>query len=215
MKLYGMVVSPYVARVTLAATLKGLTLPATPPPGGGLKSAEYLALNPLGKIPALEVDGRVIPESMVILDYLEDAHPQPALLPTAALDRAQARLLGRIVDLYVMNSGGAFFRNMNPATRNEQEVESGKAAFLKSLAHLEHFMGAGPYAVGDRLGYGDVAILPCLLMMQNIVAAFGITDMYAGHSRLTRWWQQMQVDPAISAFIADYRVAVTNFLNRR
>ncbi|MEY4357035.1 MAG: hypothetical protein RL469_361, partial [Pseudomonadota bacterium] len=35
------------------------------------------------------------------------------------------------------------------------------------------------------------------------------------HSRLTRWWQQMQVDPAISAFIADYRVAVTNFLNRR
>lgn len=215
MKLYGMVVSPYVARVTLAAKLKGLTLPATPPPGGGLKSAEYLSLNPLGKIPALEVDGRVIPESMVILDYLEDAHPQPALLPAAALDRAQARLLGRLVDLYVMNSGGAFFRNMNPAKRNEQEVEAGKEAFLKSLAHLEHFMGAGPYAVGDRVGYGDVAILPCLLMMQQIVAAFGISDMYAGLPRLSRWWQQMQTDASMSAFVAEYQVAVSNFLTRR
>lgn len=215
MKLYGMVVSPYVARVTLAAKLKGLTLPATPPPGGGLKSAEYLALNPLGKIPALEVDGRVIPESMVILDYLEDAHPQPALLPAAALDRAQARLLGRLVDLYVMNSGGAFFRNMNPAKRNEQEVEAGKEAFLKSLAHLEHFMGAGPYAVGDRVGYGDVAILPCLLMMQQIVAAFGISDMYAGLPRLSRWWQQLQTDASMSAFVAEYQVAVSNFLTRR
>lgn len=215
MKLYGMLVSPYVARVALAARLKGITLEPEAPPGGGLKSAEYVALNPMGKIPALEVNGRIIPESMVILDYLEDEHPSPSLLPNDAIDRAQARLLGRIVDLYVMPSGGAFFRNMNPASRNEQEVESGKESLLKSLANLEHFMGKGPYALGERLGYGDVAILPCLMMMQNIVARFGIDDMYAGRARLAQWWQQMQSDAATSAFMEEYRAAVNAFLARR
>lgn len=215
MKLYGMLVSPYVARVAFAARLKGIALATEPPPGGGLKSAEFMALNPMGKIPALEIDGKIIPESMVILDYLEDAHPEPALLPRDAVGRAQARLLGRIVDLYVMANGGVFFRNMNPANRNEHEVEAGKEAFLKSIGHVEHFMGAGPYALGDRLGYGDVAILPCLVMMQNIVAKFGITDMYAGRPKLMRWWQQMQTDAATSDFVAEYQTAVTNFLTRR
>ena len=55
MKLYGSLVSPYVARVAFAARLKGLTLiPELPP--GGIKSAEFLHLNPIGKMPAMEVD---------------------------------------------------------------------------------------------------------------------------------------------------------------
>src|SRR5512145_2766913 len=62
MKLYGGLASPYVARVVLFARLKGLALEPQMP-AGGLKSPEYLAKNPMGKMPALEVDGTVIPES--------------------------------------------------------------------------------------------------------------------------------------------------------
>ena len=215
MKLYGSLVSPYVARAVFAARLKGLSLEAQTPPGGGIKSPEFLALNPLGKMPALEDAGRVVPESMVILDFLEDAHPQPALLPAKPMDRAQARLLGRIVDLYIMNQLGVFFRNMNPASRNDTDIEAAKAALHKSIGQLEHFMGDGRYAVGEELGYGDVAIFPCLMMTQSVVANFGITDLYAGHKRLTRWWQQMQADPRTAAFVTEYQAAITAFRSRR
>jgi glutathione S-transferase len=215
MKLYGMLVSPYVARVVLAARAKGLALEPQPAPGGGIKSPEFLAINPMGKMPAFEDQGRCLAESMVILDYLEEAYPQQPLLPADPLDRAQARLLGRIVDLYVAAQLGAFFRNMNPAQRNEAEVEAGKKALAKALADLEHFMGAGPYALGDRLGYADCAILPNLLMAGGIVSGFGVTNLYEGLPKLGRWFQQMQVDALTAPFIKEYTAAMQAFLASR
>ena len=64
MKLYGGLASHYVARVVLFARLKGLALEPQIP-AGGFKSPEYLARNPMGKMPALEVDGTLIPESTI------------------------------------------------------------------------------------------------------------------------------------------------------
>ena len=58
MKLYGAIASPYVARVVMLARLKGIDLPLERAPGGGLRSDEYRAFNPIGRMPSLEVDGR-------------------------------------------------------------------------------------------------------------------------------------------------------------
>jgi len=214
MKLYGSVVSPYVARVAYAAQLKGIELPAEMPPGG-IKTPEFLRLNPLGKMPTLEVDGRGLAESMVILDYLEDAFPTPALLPAAPFDRAQARLLGRFVDLYVVTHGRTFFSNMNPATRKADEVAAAADAYRKSLGQLEHLMGPGPYALGDQLGYADVALLPCLQMMAIAAAACGVNDPYEGLPRLTGWWQHMQTDAVAATFFTQYHAAFSKFLASR
>lgn len=70
MKLYGSIASPYVARVVMYAKIKGIDLPAQETPGGSLKSPEYLKLNPIGKVPALEVNGQAFGESTIICDYL-------------------------------------------------------------------------------------------------------------------------------------------------
>lgn len=214
MKLYGSLVSPYVARVEFLARLKGLPLKAEMP-AGGIKTPEFLQLNPMGKMPTLEVDGRGIAESMVLMDYLEEAFPEKSFLPTAAQDRARARLLGRIFDLYVAPNGRAFFANMNPATRKAEEVAAGVASYLKSLSQIEHFMGAGPYAIGDKLGYADIALLPCLQMMGLIAGACGVSDPYAGTPRLARWWTQMQADPTTAGFIAEYEKAFKAFVASR
>ena len=80
MKLYGSLASPYVGRVVLFARLKGLALEPQMPEGG-IKSAEYLAKNPMGKMPVLELDGVAIPESEVICELLEDLHPGTGGLP--------------------------------------------------------------------------------------------------------------------------------------
>jgi glutathione S-transferase len=214
-KLYGSIISPFVARVVYAARLKGLTLEPESLPGGGLKSDEFLKLNPIGKMPTLHLGDSALAESMVILDYLEDAHPTPALLSAAPIERARERLLGRIVDLYVAPSSRGFFANMNPQKRNEEDVEAAKQSYLKGLAYIEHFLGDGKYAHGERLGYADCALLPCLQMMHIVATACGIADPYAGLPRLTRWWQQMQADPVSNAFIKEYAVAFEGFMKSR
>lgn len=215
MKLYGSLVSPYVARVVLGARYKGLALALEPPPGGGIKSPEYLAINPLGKMPTLEEGGRYLAESIVILEYLDEAHPEKPLLPRDAFDRARVRLLGRITDLYVMTQAAGFFRNMNPAQRNPAEVDAARQGLNKALADLEHFMGGGPYALGDQPTQADCAMLPCLLMMSGVVAAFGTTDLYADRPRLKAWFARMQQDAVAGPFIAEYNAAMQAFFASR
>lgn len=216
MKLYGSLVSPYVARAVLAARYKGIDLVPESPPGGGIKSAEYLALNPMGKMPALDVGGKCLAESMVIVEYLEDAHPQKPLLPRDAVERANARLLARIVDLYIAPQSGPFFRNMNPATRNEAEVEAGKKALAKALADLEHFVSAqGPWANGAAFSLADVAMLPSLLMTSGIAAGFGVTNLFEGLPKLGAWWKHCHADALTSAFAKEYLAAMQAFLASR
>ena len=216
MKLYGSLVSPYVARVVLAARAKGLDLAPEAPPGGGIKSPEYLALNPMGKMPVLEDGGKYLAESAVILEYLEETQPQKPLMPAAPLDRAQVRLIARMVDLYIATQSGPFFRNMNPATRNEAEVDGAKKALAKSLADLEHFASAGgPWLTGKSLTLADCTVLPSMLMTTGIVAGFGVKDLFEGLPKLSAWWQHVQSDPFTGPFCKEYLAAMQAFLASR
>ncbi len=125
------------------------------------------------------------------------------------------RLLARIIDLYVATQSGPFFRNMNPATRNEAEVEAGKKSLAKALADLEHFTSSGPYAVGAKMTLADVAMLPSLLMTSSIVAGFGVTNLFEGLPKLSAWWQTMQSDPLTGPFCKEYLAAMQAFLASR
>ena len=80
MKLYGALASPYAARVHMFAMLKGIDLPLESAPGG-MGSDEYKAINPTGKVPALDTGAGLIAESEIICEYLEEKYPEPALLP--------------------------------------------------------------------------------------------------------------------------------------
>ncbi|MBP2560275.1 maleylacetoacetate isomerase [Neorhizobium galegae] len=76
-------------RVRIALNLKAI--PYIYVPVGSLAPGEYRRLNPQGLLPALDIGGQIIPQSSAILDYLEETHPLPALLPKDPLLRAQAR----------------------------------------------------------------------------------------------------------------------------
>ena len=120
MELYGALASPYVARVILFARLKGIDLPPAEVPGGWSGSPEYKALSPIGKIPALNVDGQCIPESETICEYLEDTYPDTPGLPADAFGRAQSRTISRIVDLYMSPISSELARQVNPEKRGRR-----------------------------------------------------------------------------------------------
>ena len=93
MKIVGSYVSPYVRKVLACLTLKGLDYeidPITPFYGND----EFERLSPLRRIPVLVDNGLTLCDSSVICAYLDEAYPEPPLLPTAARDRARARSLG-------------------------------------------------------------------------------------------------------------------------
>lgn len=73
---------------------------------GAQKSPAYLALNPQGLVPALEVDGLILTQSPAILEWLEEAHPRPALLPADPAARARVRAMAAIIgcDVHPLNN---------------------------------------------------------------------------------------------------------------
>ena len=73
---------------------------------GAQKSDAFLALNPQGLVPALEADGAVLTQSPAILEWLEETHPEPPLLPTSSVARAQVRAMAALVacDIHPLNN---------------------------------------------------------------------------------------------------------------
>ena len=212
MKLHGGLASPYVARVVLFARLKGITL-VPQMPAGGIKSPEYLAKNPMGKMPVLEADGAVIPESEVICEYLEDLHPGTGGLPGTPAERARARLISRIHDVYLSSAVTTLFRNLNPTRRDEAAVASAKASAEAGFGYLEHFVSASPYAAGSQLSLADCALLPSIVILRKTAfPAHGMNDPTAGAGNLARWWAACGADPLAGPFIEEYSAAVDAFL---
>lgn len=213
MKLYGALASPYVARVAMFAALKGIDLPMESAPGG-MGSDEYKALNPIGKIPSLEVDGRCIAESEVICEYLEAAYPEPALLPPDPLGQAQSRMISRMTDLYVAPHNTPLTRMRGSGERDQAIIDKGAEEFAKAFSYIEHFMGPGPFAVGDVPTIGDCALTPFIVMLKRTVFPHfdEVQDPTEAGGRLTTWWQAIQAHPGCSKAADEYDQALEEFL---
>lgn len=95
-------------RVRIALALKGLTYDQAGHDlrTGAQKAPDYVALNPQGMVPALEVDGAVLTQSPAILEWLEETHPTPALLPSDAVGRAHVRAMAALIgcDIHPLNN---------------------------------------------------------------------------------------------------------------
>ena len=109
MKLYDYFRSSAAYRVRIALNFKGLQAERTfvHLRKGNQRAEEYLALNPQGLVPALALDdGRVLRQSLAIVEYLEEAHPQPPLLPAEPLARARVRAIALAIacDIHPLNN---------------------------------------------------------------------------------------------------------------
>jgi glutathione S-transferase len=213
MKLYGAIASPYVARVLMFARIKGIDLPLAEAPGGNIKSPEYLKLNPMGKMPTLDVDGKGIGESSIICDYLEDAAGGQPGLPADAFERARSRLVARIVDLYLMPHVSPLFRQMNPASRDAAAIEAAAKDIAKAYGYAEQVMGPGPFCVGATPTLGDCALSTSTQMLKTILAA-GFPDIPdpVANGRLAAWWQAVQASPVCGPVIEDHGKAFGGFV---
>ncbi len=171
MKLYSYFRSSAAYRVRIALNLKGLDYDIVPVDlrknGGEHHGAAYRALNPAGLVPALEDQGHILDQSLAIVEYLEECHPQPPLLPADALGRARVRGLALAVacDIhpldnlrvlqYLKHGLGA-----DPAARDAwylHWVASGLGV-LETL--LAGHPATGRFCHGDQPGLADLCLVP-------------------------------------------------------
>jgi glutathione S-transferase len=142
---------PYAARARITLAEKGLAYEAVEIDLDD-RPAWLYEKNPLGKVPVWEEDeGLVLPESEVIMEYLEERYPEPALLPLDPAERALARLrVHRFDDVL----GDAYY-----AARRGDDRERLEAA----LAGLDRALEARPWLTGRDYGLADVAYVPWIL----------------------------------------------------
>ncbi|RMG14904.1 MAG: maleylacetoacetate isomerase [Deltaproteobacteria bacterium] len=168
MKLYGYWRSSCTYRVRIALYHKGIpfeTVPVHLVEGGGAQhQAPYRSLNPMRQVPYLELpDGRGIAQSMAILEYLEETHPTPPLLPEHPLERARVRQLAEMV-----NAGVQPLQNLSVLQALKGlgvDAKAWAASWIaRGLAALEAEAkrSAGTYLVGEQLTLADLFLVPQL-----------------------------------------------------
>jgi len=213
LKLYQADLSPYAARVRILAAAKGLKIEFLPPPGGSLKSAEFLAINPLGRIPCLDHDGAIIPESETICEYLEDAFPSPTLRPIDPAARARARLLSRMGDLYLAPLFQQLLVQIDPRMRNKAHIRSTFDDLEAVLGTMTNYVEGPDYAVGERLSLADCALAPFFFFIDIFLArTFDLPSPLRGSMKL--YYDNSQKDPHIAKAIREMYAALDSRLAR-
>ena len=161
------------------------------------KNADFLRLNPYGKIPVLVEDGKVLFESCIINEYLDEKYPNPPLMPKDPYLRGRGRIL---VD-YALNFAhepywalrGEMFKP--EATRDTTIVEEKRRILTDLLLYLEAALGDQSFFLGD-LSLTDIAILPRLLRMES----YGALPS-PSLPRLGAWLKRMKARPSVQGIL--------------
>ncbi len=205
MKLYSLAHSPFAARVRIQIYLKQLDVEIVPPPNFGTE--EYKLINPTGKVPALQVDDTVIPESTVIMRYLEDSFPDVPLLTGDPSAKAIVNLFLRFTDVTIQPALFPIFAQVFARTDDEAALAVKFEALHDVLNMLNTLMQR--YQWGKSQGgqfnadLADCALVPvfyyCVWLADLFKQVLRIDEL----KELNAWWLAAQKNHAIARVLAE------------
>ncbi|HEX4183307.1 MAG TPA: glutathione S-transferase [Caulobacteraceae bacterium] len=204
MKLYNSIgPNPHVVKMFLAE--KGVEIPreAVDLMAGENRREPYVStVNPAGQLPALELDdGKVITEITTICEYVEEKHPEPALIGRTPEERAETRMWTRRVDLNICepmangfrySQGLALFQNRMRCL--PEAAEGLKAVAQDKLAWLDGLMAGQTFVAGERFTLADI-VLFCFL---DFGAAVG-QPLNPENKNIAAWFERMKARPSAVA----------------
>jgi maleylacetoacetate isomerase len=157
-------------RVRIAFNLKGLDYVTVPihlqKDGGQNKKPDFRAVNPLMRVPALRLDsGAVLTQSLAIIEYLDEVHPQPPLLPRDPVARAKVRALAQLIacDIHPLNNVSPLRYLKNELGQNQAKIDAWYHHWiLDGFDALEAMVAPAPapFAYGAEVTLADICLVP-------------------------------------------------------
>lgn len=193
MKLLTGDLSPYSAKVRMQLYAMGITdIPFELP--SSFFMGKLSEQSPIGRIPVLQLDDGIIPESEVIAEYLDDLYPDKALLGSNPRESAQIRLISRIADIYLMNNIFMVLPQINRKTRVDEIKDLLVAQVNRGMGALEKHIGTGDFAVGDSLSRADCTLVPALFLCQNTVPMLDVENPILATTKVAAYWEKIQTN---------------------
>jgi glutathione S-transferase len=183
---------------------KGLTVPMVDVDmvGGANREPWFLAKNPTGQLPALELDdGRVIAETSAICELIEEEHPEPALIGRTPVERAETRMWLRRIELGIAENvfngwrfaeGQEFWKGRGRAV--PEAAEGLKAIAQDKLRWLDGVMADRPFVAGERFTLADVVLFVALDFAELVGQPLDPTL-----ARLPAWQARVAARPSAEA----------------
>lgn len=199
-------------RVRIALHLKGLDFDTVPVHlmrnGGEQFSPVYRALNPQARVPTLVTPGGVLTQSTAILEWLEEAHPKPALLPGTASERARVRAMAQLIaaDIQPLQNVAVLrylqetlhLDDAGVKTWCREWIGRGLGAFEELLAREPgHDSGGGDFCFGATPTLADVCLIPQCASSRRLGVDLG------AYPRIARIEQACNALPAFHAAAPD------------
>ena len=209
MLLYEHPLSSYAQKVKIALREKGLAFTAEVPAGlgSGQSSGPFAQASPRLEVPTL-IDGETrVFDSTIILEYLEDAYPAPALLPATPAERARARMIEDVCDtLYEAINWGVgeirwFGRAEGALADTMLQAAARQTAQLQDW--LTRHLGAQPWFNGAAFGWADLAVAPYL----NRSAYYGLGTPQ--DSPLAQWLQRLRARASVATTFSEFDAAAS------
>jgi len=213
MKLYSGPLSLFSRKVEIALYEKGLAferilVPFTQTRGYSPKNPDVLAVNPKGQVPVL-VDGDLsLYDSTVILEYLEDAHPEPALYPRSPAERARCRLFDVFGDEVMLAPLRFLMHRTEPKPDDperwdakEMKAREAETALAGHFAEIDRTLRGKDYLCG-AFSAADIAVFMAVFWTRRLGG-----PSLKGHETLASWYGRLGARPAFARVIEEIRVA--------
>ncbi|WP_017302133.1 glutathione S-transferase family protein [Nodosilinea nodulosa] len=203
--LYGPALSTYVRTVRMVLAETNTPYDLKPVDIFSDRDPAYLAKNPFGKVPTLEIDGEALYETCAIVEYLDTVAGDRAFTPTDAMGQARMRQIMAIVDsyLYAPAIGTITIQRLIVPSQGGQPDEAAVAAATPkvktALEAIEAIAPCSPYLLGEAITLADFYLLPIMVYLSKTPELAAATSQTP---KLKDWWASLSQRPSLLAVIA-------------
>lgn len=198
MRIYDFPFAPNPRKLRVFLAEKGISIPMVTVDltRGETRSPAFLARNPMGSLPVLELDdGTYLTESLAIIEYFDELHPDPPMIGTDPLERARVRELERLAETSIFNRIARIFFNTSSVFASMRQVpeaaEQAREGLPRALRIMDDRVGSSAFVAGPRPTIAD-----CTLFAAFEHAKLAEVEIPAEYENLTRWYAAFSQRPS-------------------